>query len=117
MEALEKTINGNLFKILYFKDESSLSEINSLNDYNVIQVHYNPTKLVSELEAFSLIQECKNELLKEIKMIVENNQDFYKHFNYEYYFSSKSTELGIVNYKYYVIDIILRIKTSLKERG
>ncbi len=95
MNKKEVILNGTKFIISYFSDENQVQYIDELNVYRTIVVLYQPVR-DNEYQAMNIIKSNEHSLLQEVMQLVEANQNFYKHFNYnfEYGFVGRTTQLG-----------------------
>ncbi len=116
MNKKEVVINDSKFILSYFSDDSQVKYIDNLNVYRTIVVAYQPT-YETEPQALDRIRSAETSLLREVENLIEENQDFYSHFdyNFDYGFVGRTTHLGRDNGREIVISMELTIDIKLKK--
>lgn len=79
-----KVANG-IFTLLYFDKSKDISEYIVNKNQTAINITF-ITKILNEKECIDYANSFKHDLIKEIKIIISENEELYKHFNLSYDF-------------------------------
>jgi hypothetical protein len=114
MKRKEFLISSNNFAIIYLAEESIIENIDYTNDYNAIRVEFKPESLMTLEEANKIVNDNENQILSQIKSVIEQHPEVYQHFEYELRLSGGGSSECIFNHKQYLNEIEVRIPLRLK---
>ena len=110
----EIIINDLVFTIEYNDIETPIEKIDRLNSGQLIWMSFKPKNKLTEQIGINILNENESKFLQEIRIIIQENNDFYNNFNVSYEFNRRSTSLFREGNRTYVIDMKLYLKIELK---